>query len=505
MATNIDTNSLPEYVVMANSSAAYPLNLSVDGEQDSPPPSEAGTIYPSAIILVVLSFFTIVLCLPAFAWHIKNRNLAASSMVFWILFVNLFNIINPLIWPSDDIENWWHGQGYCDIAIKLDIAATMGLVGSLACIFRSLATALDSDRVRICLTSAQRRRQALIETLLCFGFPLLIATLHFIVQPNRYYIYAIAGCVPSYSDSWLSIILGYMWPLIIILIAGYYATMVIIRMIKYRRQFASVLSATTSGMTKSRFTRLMLAASILLLACLPVQIYVFVLNMAYPITGFSWSETHDPARWQTFILVPTAGVVYPDRWIRAPLGLPVFLCFGLGPEAKALYRSWLLTLGFGHFFPSLDPEYRRPANRPVVEIKTSSAAGSESSFGSKARLFFSRQASRCSIASIKRSLGGTVTTATVTTANSPASPTDRSFEMNEFLNADQQLSEQLPPSGPTSSTHRSTSSRMPLQRLRTAITGKQQTTGSIAVSSEEAMRKAQRQKEYEGVVVGALT
>ena len=462
MLSSICTDTSIEHTVMAASSAiTVSLVAGNNSLQQDPGSSDPYTsaVSVGAIVLVVLSFFSLVLCAPAFVWHIKNRNLAPASMIFWILLVNVFNIVNPLIWPNDDVSTWWYGQGYCDVEIKLDIASTMGLVGALACVFRSLAMALDTERTRLYQTKSQSRRQAIIEVIFCFGLPLITAAVHFVVQPNRYYIYAIAGCIPSYSDSWLSILLAYLWPPIVCVIASYYGVLVLLRMRKYRREFAGVLAASSSGLNKSRFLRLLLTASILLFICLPLQMYAFSQNVSYPITALDWAQDHDPLRWQTFIAVQTFGAVYPDRWIRAPLGLPVFLCFGLGPEAKALYRSWLLSLGFGHIFPCLK---RREGQTGRNTVNTSSGS---SSLGSKARLFFSRQASRLSLAKIRRSSD------TAKTASLPTE-TVQSIELGEVANGQSQAGGNG--------------------------------NGQSWVSSEDAVRKAQQEREYEAKVVHAL-
>ena len=545
MDSNVNTDSQLEYLVKAGQSTAMPVAFpagagSTGQDLASSDPYFTATS-PGAVILVLLSFFSLVLCLPPFIWHIKNRNLAAASMVFWILLVNIFNIINPLIWSNDNIYTWWYGEGYCDVEVKLDIMATMGLVGALVCIFRSLAAALDTDRTRLFQTAPQRHRQIIIEVLYCFGLPLAIAAIHFIVQPNRYYIYAIAGCVPSYSDSWLSILLAYIWPPLICLVAGYHAIIVVIRMNRYRREFASVLSAT-SGMNKARFLRLMLSASILLLICLPVQLYVFAENVSYPITTWDWSRDHDPAHWQTFILVPTFGSVYSDRWIRAPLGLPVFICFGLGSDAKALYRSWLLALGLGRLFPSLAHKH----NRGGRDANTSSSGSSNNSFASKARNFFSRHASRASGVLTKRSFG-----TDSTAVSSSATDTVHSVELSEFLSTQRDSQQKsLLPTSVSSPSHRGVMAPRPAltpgtpsapdnsfrftRWLRSSTTGflrifsKRNPGGTEAAdtendrnidgqgsrtmgcgqtwtSSEDAMNKVRKQKEYEGAVVGALT
>jgi len=128
--------------------------------------------------------------------------------------------------------------------------------------------------------------------------------------------------------------------------------MVIIRLHKYRREFADILSSSGSNLTKSRFMRLFLIALIFIIVCLPVQLYVFYRNCAVPHLPYSWDLVHSPEWWHIF-MVPTDGMVPFDRWIWLGCGFLVFFFFGLGKDATKMYRRWLIKLGFGRIFPTL--------------------------------------------------------------------------------------------------------------------------------------------------------
>lgn len=186
-------------------------------------------VTPNAVAVPILALITLIIDTPPFVWHIRNRNLAASSLVFWVIIANLMNFINPLIWPTDDIQHWWHGQILCDIEIKLMMAINFGVVGSMLCIMRNLAKALDTEQAILSPSKAQRRRQTIIDCLFCFGGPIYVMLIHYIVQPNRYYIFAISGCTSSFDNSWPKLALVFIWPPIICLVDAYYSGMCILR------------------------------------------------------------------------------------------------------------------------------------------------------------------------------------------------------------------------------------------------------------------------------------
>jgi len=121
---------------------------------------------------------------------------------------------------------------------------------------------------------------------------------------------------------------------------------------KYRKEFAVVLSASSSGLTKSRFLRLFFMSLALTVLGLPIQFYALYQNTIFPLVPYSWSRVHGPGWWD-IILIPTNGGVTLDRWIQLAVGFTVFVFFGLGHDMKKMYRSWLLAVGFGRIFPSM--------------------------------------------------------------------------------------------------------------------------------------------------------
>lgn len=186
--------------------------------------NEVYPVAPAAVALPTLALVILLIDTPAFVWYIKARNLAASSLVFWILITNIMNFINPLIWPTDNVEDWWYGYGLCDIEVKLQIATWFGVVGSIVCIMRNLAHVLDTESTTTSLSPAQCRRQIAITCLFCFGGPIYAIAIHFIVQPSRYFIFAISGCTASSVNSWPKLLLLLVWPPVLCVVAVYYSS-----------------------------------------------------------------------------------------------------------------------------------------------------------------------------------------------------------------------------------------------------------------------------------------
>ena len=185
-------------------------------------------VSPAAVAVPLLALITLILDTPPLVWHIRNRHLAAASLVFWIILTNLMNFINALLWPTDNIATWWHGKVLCDIEVKLMTAVYIGVVGSLLCIMRNLARVLDTENTVLYSSKAQKRRQLALDLTLCFGVPCYFMVAHYIVQPSRYYVFAVAGCTPPVDRSWPKLVLLFIWPPIFCLVVVYYCGMLIV-------------------------------------------------------------------------------------------------------------------------------------------------------------------------------------------------------------------------------------------------------------------------------------
>jgi pheromone a factor receptor len=339
-----------------------------------------------------------VLCLPPLVTHLESRNLAAAVLVFWITLDNTFNFINPLIWPTDELKTRWSGVGLCDIEVKLNLASSAAIPGALICIFRQLALIMDTNNATLVPSRGQRRRRLAFELFFCFICPLYMIVIHFVVQPFRYYIFAISGCVPSFDSSWPGILLIFIPPLVLCAVAAGFCGLVVVRLLKYRQQFSAILSSQ-SMLNRTRFLRLFILSTALIVIFLPIAIYVFIRNLGYPRVPFSWSQVHGPGWSKLIIRVPTQGIVNFDRWLSVGIGYMTFLFFGFGNDATTMYRSWLLKLGLGRLFPRLSHPHLNQSTRAGSSARTSNAT-KIGSMSSRAKLIFQRKQSARTVSTL---------------------------------------------------------------------------------------------------------
>ncbi|RHZ49253.1 pheromone receptor [Aspergillus thermomutatus] len=338
-----------------------------------------------AVAIPVLSSIAIVVSIPPIILHWKNRNFPATALICWFLILNIFNVINALIWPTDDVDSWWDGQGLCDVEVKVMIASYVAVPGTLVCIFRSLASVLDTRRAMLVPNNSQRWRNRLMDTSFCVAIPVVAMITHIIYQRSRYLIFGISGCVNNFDQSWVSLVLSFIWPPIICLLAAFYCGMTLYRLHKYRSQFGDILNSANSHLSKSRFLRLFFLAFIMLMTILPIQSYVVYRNLTYnlPWHPYSWSLLHGPqSQWSIILKIPAQGQVFFDRWIPIAAGYVLFIFFGCCNDALRLYQSALCLLGLGNCLAGLR-----------LWSQGTSASITEGSTASRARLLFSRKQS----------------------------------------------------------------------------------------------------------------
>ncbi|EME43336.1 hypothetical protein DOTSEDRAFT_153817 [Dothistroma septosporum NZE10] len=321
--------------------------------------------------------------MPTVHQHWQHRNLAMTAMTAATIFANLELSLNAIIWSHDDFLHWYDGIGLCDIEIKVDLMLNILFPAAVSCVLRHLANVMDTTQAVVMQTTAQRRRGYVIDSIFCFVIPALEIPFHYIVQERRIKIVSIGGCQPTSDGSWLAFLLVLLPPLLGVLVAAYYAVLICVRLIKYRRSFNAILA--NSSTTKSRFFRLYLLCTLVIVGLLPTWAFLVYNNSLPALKPYSWTATHHPTEyaWNSVMFQSSHGNPPFNRYIFLTGGFLMFCFFGFGKDAVRSYRSALLALGFGRIFHSLDPK-----NTSRCSITTAIE-----SIGSKVKMMMGRKES----------------------------------------------------------------------------------------------------------------
>lgn len=184
---------------------------------------ESHPLHPAAIVFPLLAFPAWILDIAPLIWHFSQHNIAAGSLILWLVLVNFFNSISPLIWPRDNTQDWWDGNVFCDIVVRIHVGCIVGLTASVAMIMRKLAKVMDTRNITVSSSKNEKVKERALEVLWCWGYPCVMMVIYYIVQPVRYFIFGISGCVVAYDSSWPSVVLCWMWGPITMCFCAYYA------------------------------------------------------------------------------------------------------------------------------------------------------------------------------------------------------------------------------------------------------------------------------------------
>ncbi|KAH9872594.1 hypothetical protein J1614_004987 [Plenodomus biglobosus] len=321
----------------------YNLTTNFTGNQIAP-------LHPQAILLPVFAFPAWILCLPSLVWHFSQGNIAVGSVITWVVLNNFCNSINPLIWPRDNMREWFDGNIWCDIGVRIQVGTIVGIASSTAMVIRKLARVMDTTNIIVSSSRNSKLKDKIWEVVWCWGYPIFIIILFYLVQPIRYFIFGIVGCISGYDTSWPSIVLSFIWGPITMLVATYYAVLLVYRLYRYRREFSRLISARNT--TKSRFIRLFILCMITVVAYTPYTFWLLFTTCKAIKDPYDWKRIHGP-EFNTIMKIPALGQVSLEKWIQVATGYVIFLVYGTGADAHNLYKKMLLRIGMGKCFPSL--------------------------------------------------------------------------------------------------------------------------------------------------------
>ncbi|KAA8910828.1 hypothetical protein TRICI_004016 [Trichomonascus ciferrii] len=293
---------------------------------------------PEVIAGQTLALISALVQIPVLIWHSKQKNVATLCLVGWFLIFNLHTFISGFVWSSDNIESWWNGDGTCDIMVRIQVGGHAGVVTATAALARNLSIIISDQGPTIDLNSFRARMFDLMLALTC---PVLIMALLVISQQSRYMIFQYQGCTADLSAQWPTILICIVWPPIFAIVAVSYSLLALVRYIRKQNDVKNFLHCTNSGLTRSRFVRLLAFCVIVAGVMLPLTIYITVKDSSNIDTsqGYSWSRDHN-SDWAIVHRFRAAGL-FMDQWIYIILGLIQFACLGTGSELVETYRRVL--------------------------------------------------------------------------------------------------------------------------------------------------------------------
>jgi pheromone a factor receptor len=166
-------------------------------------------------IATLLMAFTMFVC-----YNTRSNPHASMLLCIWVFSYNLLTFIDSIIWSSPNTEDWWDGKIYCDINIRLKLAAMIGVPGASIGVLRFLADVtknLASDE------EVGIQRNAFVGYLFGLIIPVGVAGLKIFTMPVRYWIVGVGGCTSVTATVWPAFLLYFMWAPLLSIIASIFA------------------------------------------------------------------------------------------------------------------------------------------------------------------------------------------------------------------------------------------------------------------------------------------
>jgi pheromone a factor receptor len=331
--------------------------------------SNSDVTYPLYPIFAFLGFILALVPLP---WHMQAWNAGTCFYMFWTALACLNQFVNTVVWANDAIIR---APIWCDISIRIISSASIGIPAASLCIVRRLYTIASVQSASV--SRAQKRRQIMIDTCICFVFPLFMTALQFIVQGHRFDILEGVGCTPAIYNTLLTYFIYSIWPAIIGLVSAVYCIMALLAFRRRQVEFNQFLRSSSS-LTVGRYFRLMALAMVETMCTTPLTIATVILSLkTHPLEPWiSVSDTHIdfwrieqyPALlWrQNHVAVVSAEV---NRWVVVLCALVFFAFFGFAEEARRNYKlAFLSILKFTHLnrvLAKCQPSIRKSGPKPL--------------------------------------------------------------------------------------------------------------------------------------------
>nr|CDR19296.1 STE3 protein [Papiliotrema flavescens] len=328
------------------------------------------------------SFVGLVAVLLPLPWHWRARNVATLALIFWIALANLIVFVNSLVWADNFAD---HAPAWCDISGRIWQIFGYGIPACSLAQMRRLESVASTRRSVI--TAAHRRRRMWLEAAWCLLLPPFMLPLLYIAQGHRYDIYENVGCRIVPTTTWAGLIVTHCFTILIALAVLVYSALAIRWFLVRRLQFRAILAASQTGLSVSRYLRLIALAIVEVVLLLINQIISLVVVLRLPIVPYtSWSDIHYQYGLISQVaeaqLTPFAHVVSVLSLYAAPLyAFVFFIFFGLGEEAVLEYvRMYGRLLRLAEPVGLKEASVIRPPASPILfvpslGVHTTSATG----------------------------------------------------------------------------------------------------------------------------------
>lgn len=300
--------------------------------------------------LPVGAFIAAGLVLVPLPWHWRARNIAMLSTILWLFTLNVIYAIDAIIWAGNVADS---APVWCDITTKLQVGANMALPGCCLCICIHLERIASVRQART--SHSDKIRHMIFDATLCWMLPAVYMALHYVVQGHRFDIIEDFGCRPTVYVSIPAVFLIWVPPATAALATFGFAAAAARHFFRRRLMFAKHLQNSRSGLTTSRYFRLMsMAVTQMFWSLLITSFNVWFSCRSGLRPWISWDNVHtgfSQIAYFPTVLIPSSTLTwtYTLWWALPASSVILFAFFSFGHDAMNEYRkcfSWLRCVIF---------------------------------------------------------------------------------------------------------------------------------------------------------------
>ncbi|KAI6246018.1 Pheromone a factor receptor [Erysiphe necator] len=297
----------------------------------------------------IFSVLTFTMALMPLTTFMRLKTVGQFSLVLISMIFSIFAVLNASIWNTEDHIQWFSGVGICHVEASLRQPLTVAF---------SLAMILIPWRlIRMLRSETFPKPQILPDILFIWGIPILfILPCQYLVMTNVYSIVPGFGCVPEFDDSWLSLVIVYIWWIVLLPVTFILSGIMCLAIYQKHLDFSISFDDSSSSATQRTYIKLYILAIGIIAIYIPVQLtFIIQFVPSHFTTRSSFALLHSK-NWNKphFYHTSDDPQIQYQPWAYIAINFFIFLFYGFTGKAWALYWQILQRLGLGKIFPTFD-------------------------------------------------------------------------------------------------------------------------------------------------------
>lgn len=274
-----------------------------------------------------------------------NKNIPALTLLIYVEILMMDGFISAIVWGGPDYVNAWNGKVWCDIMVRIQLAASVGISSSISCVSFNLLMIFLTNRMTT-FWFGNKWVKPCCEVFFSIVFPFIISGVAYLAQSFRYLISRYSGCSPPLVTDSISVVTFYLWIFVWNFISMAISLATLILFFKKRRAAKDILVCTNSGLSVKRFIRLLTYC--ILVVCSSI-VFSAVLGSILVIKKgvFYEKEIAQRRKWGTYIVASRNSESDINTWVLITISFVSFFLFGVGEDAAKMYCTIVSKLPYG--------------------------------------------------------------------------------------------------------------------------------------------------------------